>query len=125
MIAPPSLIARIASTKGAESLPFVQALLLEPHQRRQQVADDAAGSGFDLHRDGHTRRQVDHPIVNLHFRAIKGHARRIVQLLTPRFARFGLDALRLLIRFVVPLVANNSIRGDVTSRLCHAGARTA
>jgi hypothetical protein len=45
---------------------FPQDLLLIPHERRQQIRDDPAQAGFDLHRHRHAGREVDELVLNLH-----------------------------------------------------------
>jgi hypothetical protein len=46
-------------------LSFTQNVMLVPGERREQIADDTAGSGLHFHRDCHARAKIYDPIVGL------------------------------------------------------------
>lgn len=63
--------------------------MLVPHQRRQQIFDDAPQPGLDLDRHRHTGRQVDQLVLDLHLRAVERDAGGVEQFLPLRLAGLG------------------------------------
>jgi hypothetical protein len=53
----------------SSSLP--ERLLLEFQNRRQEVADQPAGTGLDLHGNGHAMGEIDRAVFDVHLRAVE------------------------------------------------------
>lgn len=81
---PPAYATGHCRQRFRSSLP--QALLLVSQQRRQQELDNPPLAGLDLHGHRHAGRQLDHPLVDLHLRAIKRDTRGVEKLLPRRLA---------------------------------------
>src|SRR5580658_8856435 len=81
--------------RGPRPLPLPEALALVAQQRREQVADDAAGPGLDLDRHGHAGGEVHGAVLDRHAGAVQGDARGVDQLLAGRLARMLADAVGL------------------------------
>lgn len=55
----------VAPAAKAFFLSFTQNVMLVPGERREQIADDTAGSGLHFHGDCHARAKIYDPIVGL------------------------------------------------------------
>src|SRR5262245_8084811 len=93
---------------------FAQGFLPIAEKRRQEIAEDTARSRLDFHRHRHAGRQLDHPVVNLHFGAIERYARAVVKLLAPRLAGFALRPQRTIVGAVLLPVADDRILRNST-----------
>src|SRR5262249_18391495 len=90
-------------------LALTQRVALVAQQGRQQIIQDPARSGLDLHRYRHPWRQVDHPAVDLHLGAVERNARAVIELLALRLAGVALRARRALVGAVLLPVADNGV----------------
>src|SRR5262249_37190197 len=91
---------------------FAQNLLAVAKQRRQNIADDRARAGLDLHRHRHAGGQLDHPVVDLHFGAVERDARAVAKLLALRLAGLVRCPQRTIVGTVLLPVTDDSILRD-------------
>src|SRR5262249_41350324 len=78
---------------SAERSAFAQTLVFVANERRKQVTDDAAQAGLDLDGDGHSGREIDAFVFDLHLGAVERDPGGISQLLAFRLAAACFRAL--------------------------------